>query len=65
MSYVYIDRDGFEWKKNCNNCSNRNERKNSQGTTYCDSLREFITDRCQFADYYSQTPNNCPHFFPR
>jgi hypothetical protein len=65
MSTIYIDRDGDEWKKNCNGCSSRNERKPPNNATYCDALREFLNEQRQFSQYYSQHPNSCPHFRPR
>jgi len=65
MSTIYIDRDGDEWKKSCSGCSKRNENRQSSNRTYCDALREYLSDGGQFSSYYHQYPNSCSSFYPK
>ena len=64
MSDVYIDRDGFEYKKGCMGCGNNVNKKKSINlggrnsevdVTYCEGLRGFLPDNGQFYDYYRNT----------
>lgn len=70
MSTKYVDRDGYEWDKNCGRCTSRTNRGEGS-STYCDAHGQFLAaglnSDCNnepFASYYKAFPNSCPHFYP-
>lgn len=66
MSYIYVDRTGFEHPKYCMSCSkiDRNYWKQPEkGTTYCTAHQKTFLEE-PFKTYYNMGQNNCPYCYP-
>lgn len=66
-STVYVDSDGFEYKKNCAfkcvNNINRSYPGTDNNATYCKAYHQFL-DSEPFSTYYGLRAHDCPYFVP-
>ena len=69
---IYVDREGFEWRKSCSGCAFRTN-VDPINSTYCSSYKKYLVDKMNsdgsaspFSDYYeaSLNDNDCPNYRP-
>jgi hypothetical protein len=68
MSTTYVDREGYEWKKQCETCHRYEYVKNASGKVtgdvYCRAYSQNQLSE-PFKTYVFNTPvgqNDCPHY---
>jgi len=72
MSYMFTDREGFEWNKHCMTCDRYNMRGKPIGNpstrqntmTYCSAYDVYINEE-PFKGYYDagSRNNDCPEYY--